>query len=214
MTTAPPKHPRGLPSVLFIEDEETFLKETNLTPEEAALEMRKAYEQLRNLRDSLAARKEMLESKVPEHDKALAMVRHLARAEEPVHTRFELVGGVYAKASVQPASNVALWLGANVMVEVREKKEEEKESRSRVSQFTLAEAEAFLTKQLEDAKGTLLVATEDLQHIDDQRNTLEVNVNRMHNFSVQRRKRLMAAKQQQGTTPAQLEAQLENAKIK
>lgn len=36
-------HPRHLPVVRFVEDEEAFLKESEMTPEEAALEMRRYF---------------------------------------------------------------------------------------------------------------------------------------------------------------------------
>lgn len=218
-TAKAPAHPRGLPQVLFIEDEDTFLRETQLTPEEAALEvpapqppagwltltrcnptqMRQAFEQLRMIRDNLAARKEALLEKIPEHDKALQIVRHLRDATDDTHVRFELTGGIYSKARIAPAGKVALWLGANVMLE-----------------FTLDEADAFLSKATLEAQAALAIAIEDLQHIDDQQNTLEVNINRMHNFSVQRRKRAMMEQQQQQQLQQQqqpLEAQLKDTKI-
>lgn len=75
-------HPRGLPSVLFIEDEEAFLQKTGLTEEQAALEMRSAFQQLRQLSESLAARREALEQKLPDTDKNLAMVQLLKRQKD------------------------------------------------------------------------------------------------------------------------------------
>ena len=36
-------------------------------------------------------------------------------------------------------------------------------------QYTLEEAEAFLSKNLEDSKAALRLATEDFQHVEDQR---------------------------------------------
>lgn len=95
-----PVHPRGLPQVLFIEDEERFLREAQMTPEEAALEMRQAFDHLRIIREQFAARKEQLQEKIPLQQKSLDVVRHLqARAEEEqdTHLRFELSGGVFAK---------------------------------------------------------------------------------------------------------------------
>ncbi len=68
---------------------------------------------------------------------------------------------------------VALWLGANVMLE-----------------YTLEEAEAFLTKTEADARESLDQCIQDLRYLDDQRNTLEVNINRMHNHSLNKRRRI------------------------
>ena len=53
-------HPRGLPSVLFIEDEQAFLDKTGMTEEQAALEMRSAFQSLRQLSEQLLARREAL----------------------------------------------------------------------------------------------------------------------------------------------------------
>ncbi len=167
-------------------------------------QMRQAFEQLRIIRDNLAARKEALLEKIPEHEKALQIVQHLRDATTDTHVRFELTGGIYSKARIPPSGHVALWLGANVMLN-----------------FTLDEADAFLSKAAHEAQAALVIAVEDLQHIDDQQNTLEVNINRMHNFSVQRRKRAMEQQQQQPqqlqpqqqTSPMSVESQLKDTKI-
>ncbi len=75
-------HPRGLPTVLFIEDEEAFLGKTGLSEEQAALEMRAAFQQLRQLSESLAMRREALEQKLPDTQKNLAVLRALATRKQ------------------------------------------------------------------------------------------------------------------------------------
>lgn len=182
-------HPRGLPKVLFIHDEDSFLRESQMTPEQAALEMRDAFQQLRLIRDQLQSRKDSLLDKIPEHERALQIIHHLQKQQnlnESTHLRFELLNNVYAKALVPPSGRVALWLGANVMLE-----------------FSYEEADLFLSRSISEARSSLDLAIADLEHIDDQQNTLEVNINRMHNYSVQRRK-----------AGASIEAQLKNASIK
>ncbi len=163
-------HPRGLPTVLFIEDEDAFLLKSGMTEEQAALEMRMAYQQLQQLSNAHTARKEALEDKLPETEKNLAMVRLLKKqkhAGADVHAQYELIGGVYARARVPPTGKVALWMGANVMVE-----------------YTLEEAENFLQQSEKDTREALQHCVDDLRHLDDQRNTLEVNINRLHNHSL------------------------------
>lgn len=167
-------HPRGLPSVRFLEDEEAFLRETGLSEEEAALEMRQAFQQLQQLSESFGGRRAALEDKLPETEKNLAMVRHLRRQQEgdkDTVAQFELIGGVYAKARVPPSGRVALWLGANVMLE-----------------YSLDEAETFLAQSVAQTQRLLSECIDDLRHLEDQRNTLEVNINRMHNHAMQRRR--------------------------
>lgn len=84
-------HPRGLPSVLFIEDEEAFLAKTGLSEEEAALEMRAAFQQLRQLSEALALRREGLLQKIPDTEKNLATLRLLKlRNEEQKDTVMQL----------------------------------------------------------------------------------------------------------------------------
>jgi prefoldin subunit 5 len=160
--------------VLFIEDEEAFLVKTGFTEEEAALEMRAAFQQLQTMVANLRGKKSNLESKLPETDKALAMVAQLQKKrekDESARVTYELIGGVYSTADVPPSDRVMLWLGANVMVE-----------------YSLDEAEAFLTKQRTDAQEALKLTREDVAHLDDQINTLEVNINRMHNHAMAKRR--------------------------
>ena len=196
-------HPRNLPTVLFIEDEEAFLHKTGMSEEQAALEMRGAFQQLRQLSESLAARREALEESLPKTEANLAMVRLLQRqrqagAETAAH--YELIGGVYARARVPPSGRVALWLGASVMVE-----------------YSLEEAEAFLSRTEREAREALGQCVEDLRHLSDQSNTLEVNINRMHNHALAKRRaralreREAAAQQQTAQMLAQQQQQQQQA---
>ena len=162
---------RGLPTVLFIEDEESFLKKTGLTEEAAALEMRQAFTQLRSLKDQFLQRKDLFEEKLPENEKSLSMIRQLKKQKSDLSVQYELTNGIFAKAKIPKDSKVALWLGANVMLE-----------------YTLEEAEEFLQKSGADLEESLRVVNSDLKHIQDQMNILEVNINRMHLHSIEKRK--------------------------
>jgi len=61
------------------------------------------------------------QTKIPEIEKTLALVRHLRKKkdeEEKIITRYCVTDTVYAKAEVDSDSEkVYLWLGANVMLE-------------------------------------------------------------------------------------------------
>jgi prefoldin subunit 5 len=189
-------HPRNLPTVLFIEDEEAFLQKTGMTEEQAALEMRSAFQRLRQLSESLAARRESLEETLPKTAANKAMVQLLVAQHAKgadTRTQYELIGGVYARARVPPSGKVALWLGANVMVE-----------------YPLDEAEVFLARTEKEAREALEQCVEDLRHLSDQSNTLEVNINRMHNHALSRRRaRAVQQQTQQLQQAAQQMAQAE-----
>lgn len=64
-------------------------------------------------------------------------------------------------------------------------------------EYSLDEAEAFLSKTARDARESLEQCIADLRHLDDQRNTLEVNINRMHNHSLNKRRARMAREREQ-----------------
>jgi hypothetical protein len=63
---------------------------------------------------------------------ALLSLKSKAGAGETLTSHFDYADNVFVKASITPRDVVYIWLGANVMLE-----------------FTYAEAEAFLTEQLE-----------------------------------------------------------------
>ncbi|CAE7821988.1 VBP1 [Symbiodinium sp. KB8] len=86
-------------------------------------------------------------------------------------THFSLSDLVYASAKVEPVDHVCLWLGADVMLE-----------------YSLDDAEALLTKNLETAKNKLDQIDEDLDFLRDQTITTEVNVARVFNYDVKIRR--------------------------
>ena len=83
---------------------------------------------------------------------------------------------MYTKAEIQPSNRVCLWLGANVMVE-----------------YTYEEAKDLLETNLTAAKQKLEENTEDIEFLTDQVTTTEVNMARVYNFDVLRRKKSLTA---------------------
>ena len=79
---------------------------------------------------------------------------------------------MYAKAQVDYTLGIVnLWLGANVMLE-----------------FTYEEAVEFLNKNLDRAAGELTQVSNDLAFVRDQIVTSEVNMSRIYNWDVRRKR--------------------------
>ena len=58
----------------------------------------------------------VLEEKIPEIEKTIAMVDLLTEKkdnQEPLYTDFELNDTLYAKAKIEPSDSVYLWLGVS-----------------------------------------------------------------------------------------------------
>lgn len=120
----------------------------------------------------------LIKSKLPEIEKSLKLVNFLKSKESAtdtvVKTRYNLADMIYAKADVDCASGVVhLWLGANVMLE-----------------YTYDEAIELLQmkqcKNSQDLEETL----EDLAFVRNQIITAEVNISRIYNWDVRRKRNL------------------------
>jgi prefoldin alpha subunit len=121
----------------------------------------------------LLGNKSNLKQKIPEIEKTLKAVQLLKEkheADEVVNTHYQLSDNVYVQAKVQNTDKVALWLGANVMVE-----------------YSFDEAIKLLQSSLESATNNLEQTYEDYAFLKDQKTTTEVNMSRVHNFGVKMR---------------------------
>ena len=79
-----------------------------------------------------------------------------------------LADGLWAKAKSAPTlDKIALWLGANTMVEL-----------------SFDEAEKMLKENLANARSNLKEIQEDLNYVKDQVTTSEVNIARVYNYSL------------------------------
>lgn len=86
--------------------------------------------------------------------------------------RYSLADNIYAKAELDYSEGtVNLWLGANVMLE-----------------YTYEEAIEFLSKNEEKAKREFEDAKSDLGFVRDQIVTSEVNMSRIYNWDVRRKR--------------------------
>jgi prefoldin subunit 5 len=117
-----------------------------------------------------------LKQKVPELDKSLSLVKSLVEKKEQGITdgivRYNLADNIFAKAEVDyTVGTVNLWLGANVMLE-----------------YTYEEAIEFLQKNHDRAAKELENVTNDLAFVRDQIVTSEVNMSRIFNWDVRRKR--------------------------
>lgn len=142
--------------------------------------MKQLNDRLRGLRlieGELQKRKQHLLSKMPEIEKAYAMVSKLLEADgEAMSLDFELSPHVYTVAKLENVKTVNLWLGANVMVE-----------------YELSEANALLESNLKICKANLASANSDLDMIKESSTTTEVSLARVFNYDVERRRKIKEA---------------------
>jgi len=118
----------------------------------------------------------LIQSKIPEIEKSLKLVTFLkakeAASETTLTTRYNLADMLYSKASIDCASGIVnLWLGANVMLE-----------------YTYDEAIDLLSTKLTKANKDLEDTTEDLALIRNQIITSEVNISRIYNWDVKKKR--------------------------
>jgi prefoldin subunit 5 len=111
--------------------------------------------------------KQVLKAKLPDITNALEMVEFLQTKEEDLEVDFQLADCVWTKAQVPRTETVALWLGANVMLE-----------------YPHEEAKELLIRNLANAQTALQSTDEDLKFLKEQITTCEVNLSRVYNYTV------------------------------
>ena len=173
----------------FIEDMAKYVEEQG-GMERAITQLQKTYRELKQLEQSLAARKTNLATKLPSLERTLDAVKHLkaqseARKEQAPeerkvrHVRYELgESGIYAQAALaeQAYERVNLWMGANVMIE-----------------YTLDDAIALLEKNLGDARETIAGISRDMDIVKERTVTMEVNIARFYNHELAQHNKQRAA---------------------
>jgi len=166
----------GIPTAIFIEDINKFMKEYNETSSVAMKKLDESYQKYRLMEANLGQKKKRLMSQIPELQSSLDIVKHLddnKKNTESMTTKFLLAGGLYAKATVPPTDQVCLWLGANVMLT-----------------YTTEEALKLLNKNLESAVNKLKEVNQDLNFLRDQSTTTEVSMAQVYNWEVKNKKKV------------------------
>ncbi|ETV76096.1 hypothetical protein H257_09635 [Aphanomyces astaci] len=173
------RNERGIPSAIFVDDVVTFV---GADPVEGIIgALQQLFSKYKFMETNLTKTKQSLKVKVPDTKKDLAMLEHLISQrgkDADIETHFSLADNVFAKATIDAeVQTVCIWLGANVMVE-----------------YSFDEALALLKNNLHTAEQRLEQIESDLGFLRDQIITTEVNMARIFNHDVRRRRQ---EKQQQ-----------------
>ncbi|KAL3669731.1 hypothetical protein V7S43_005111 [Phytophthora oleae] len=170
------RNPRGIPSAVFVDSVDVFMDACGVKSIEPLVgALQQMYSKYKFMETSLQKNRETFKRKIPDTQKDLDMVRHLITKRdegEMLTTQFNLSDNVYAKASVDcNVGKVCIWLGAQVMVE-----------------YPYEEAQELLEQNVAQATEKLAQIEEDLSFLRDQIITTEVNIARIFNHDVRRRR--------------------------
>jgi len=169
------RNERGIPSIRFIEDPEDWLSDLPLPIEQIMGALNELHQKYKFMEQQFTRNRQNLKGKLPEIEKTIEVVKHLKRNKdksESTNTHFCLADNVHVKAEVPPEGNtVMLWLGANIMVE-----------------YSYDEAEKLLGRNREQAMTKLEAIQDDMVYLRDQCITAEVNIARIYNYDVRRRR--------------------------
>ncbi|GAA5869604.1 hypothetical protein JCM1840_004476 [Sporobolomyces johnsonii] len=167
-------NPRGIPKAVFLESVQDYLGGPDGDAELALKNLQDTLAKYRFMEQSSLQRRAGLEDKVPELQRTIEMVEMLIRKKEqaePFETTFELSDTLYAKGEVEQVDEVYIWLGASTMLS-----------------YPLPSALSLLQSKLAAAQRSLEHVKEDLLWLRDQVTVTEVNVARVYNWDVARRR--------------------------
>ncbi|CAG8833643.1 11199_t:CDS:2, partial [Gigaspora margarita] len=150
-----------------VENVEEYMSKTSSTIEVTLGKFQETVAKYKFMELNYTNRKKGLELKIPEIKKTLTVVEFLISTQ----TTFELNDTLWAAAKIKSTKTVYLWLGANVMLE-----------------YELQEAKELLETKLTTAQNTLNCVVEDLEFMREQITTMEVNIARVYNWDVKRRR--------------------------
>ncbi|RLN10712.1 hypothetical protein BBJ28_00015983 [Nothophytophthora sp. Chile5] len=180
------RNPRGIPAAVFVEAVDAFMSSIGIRSIEPLVgALQQMYSKYKFMETSLQKNRESFQRKIPETRKDLSVLQHLVAKQEQgeaLQTRFNLADNVYAKANVDcSVGKVCIWLGAQVMVEYPYDEA-----------LTLLEQNvATATERLVRALAAVLQQEQidaDLSFLRDQIITTEVNIARIFNHDVRRRR--------------------------
>ncbi|KAF7728356.1 hypothetical protein EC973_006297 [Apophysomyces ossiformis] len=188
-------NPRGIPLSPFVERVEDYVSETE-TVEIVLKKFQEAVSKYKFMEINLLQRRKVLEEKIPEIEKTIAMINFLIEKkeeDEPIHSDFELNDTLYAQAKIEASGTVYLWLG--VSVTETGKNDDDYihidillDQANVMLEYTFDEAKELLESKLETAKTSLKNTIEDLEFLRSQITTMEVNTARVYNWDVKQRR--------------------------
>ncbi|KAM0013332.1 putative prefoldin alpha [Helianthus debilis subsp. tardiflorus] len=165
---------RGIPAASFVKDVQAYLNQLGLDVNNTLAFLQERLQQYKVVEMKLLAQQRDLQAKIPDIEKCLDVVATLQAkkdSDEALLTDFEVSEGIYARARIENADSVCLWLGANVMLE-----------------YSCEEATTLLQNNLENAKASLEVLVADLQFLRDQVTITQVTIARVYNWDVHQRR--------------------------
>jgi len=168
---------RSIPKTKFIDDIDMFSGSFDppASPELLIGAYSDLHSKFKQIEQQLTEKKAYRENSIPEIEKSIKLVRHLMQKKEEgdsAITRFNLADIVFSKAEVDCSRGIVhLWLGADVMLE-----------------YTYEEAMELLTTKESKAKQDLEDVTADLSFTRNQIITCEVNISRIYNWDVRRKR--------------------------
>jgi prefoldin alpha subunit len=119
----------------------------------------------------LSQSKYALKNKIPEIEKTLEAVLFLKnqnQSKKPTLVNFQLTDGIFIESKIKETTDkVAIWLGANIMVE-----------------YNFEEAIKLLEENKSIATKSLLDVEEDIAFVKDQLTITEVNISRVYNRAI------------------------------
>lgn len=170
ITEVSSENSRKIPKVVFIDNTEAWVEK--YTDDALFSQMNELYQKYKYMEANLHRGRQNLKVKLPDIKKTLetvAMLKTKYESEEKeLTTNYLLSDNIWAKAKVpNDTGKVALWLGANVMVE-----------------YTYDEAIKLLGKNLMNAEAKIKETEDDIDFLKDQITTTEVNLARIYNQGV------------------------------
>lgn len=181
-------NPRGIPEAKFIENIEDFINPRTCTDADVSNflnELQMRLEQYKFMEESKRSSLANLDTKIPDITNTLNMCEFLKQRsteigrdeldneQKTISVDYQLNDTIYATANIEPESckSISLWLGANVMLE-----------------YPIDEAIDMLSERLTSTKHSKEITLEDLEFLRANITTMEVNLARVYNWDVQRRK--------------------------
>ena len=151
----------------------TKLIEPGQTPESMLNSFRSLATKYGMMMDNLEARESRYKGKIEELEKSLEAIYMLQKStDSAISMDYDLGDTLLAKATVDPSSQVHLWLGANIMLE-----------------YGKEEAAALLEQKLAENKEARLRVAQDQLFVREQLTTVEVNQARLYNHLVETSKK-------------------------
>ncbi|VEN41060.1 unnamed protein product [Callosobruchus maculatus] len=163
----------GIPEAEFVDDVDAYMaRAENAGNVDSVLrKLDSQHAKYKFMEFNLLSKKKRLQTQVPELKRSLTMINKLEEEKNEFETQFFLSEQVFAKAKVPATDTVFLWLGANVMLE-----------------YSLEDAKKLLTQNVAAATKNLAYVEHDLDFLRDQFTTTEVNMARVYNWNIKKRR--------------------------